>query len=75
MKATLTFRRFRRKLVLGFRKDEDLRNALDGAKWKEVVYEFDQFLRTEDKYGSKENAYEYREMLRDMISGSNLNLE
>lgn len=54
---------------------EEAQDAMNGTTWKAVVWDFDQFLRSEYKYNQNEAAYEIREKLREMINDYNLNLE
>jgi DNA-directed RNA polymerase subunit F len=60
---------------------DDIRDALDGYKWRMVAWELDQFLRSEIKYNEKLSSIEYefaektREELRNIINEFNLNLE
>lgn len=59
---------------------DDIRDALDGFKWRMVAWELDEFLRTEMKYNEKltQSDYEFaekiREELRERISSYNLSL-
>ena len=59
---------------------DDIRDALDGFKWRMVAWELDEFLRTEMKYNEKLSSIEYefaekiREELRERISSYNLSL-
>lgn len=60
---------------------DDIRNALDGYKWRMIAWELDQFLRSEMKYNEKLSSLEYefaekiRNELRERINEFNLNLE
>ena len=60
---------------------EDIRDALNGFKWRMVACELDEFLRNEIKYNDKltQSEYEFaekiREELRERISNYNLSLE
>lgn len=67
---------------------QDARTALDGWKWKMIVWDLDQLLRSTTKHGvslldSKkeasseevEIAYKIRDQIREMLSNSGLNLE
>jgi hypothetical protein len=60
---------------------EDIRDALDGYKWRMVAWELDEFLRSEMKYNEKLSNLEYefaektREELRERINSYNLSLE
>ena len=76
MKTILKFRK--RKLsnvFLIFREKDELQDALDGSKWKDLVWELDQMLRSESKHGGVEKAYNYRDKLREMMNDRNLTLE
>ena len=66
----------------------DARVALDGHKWKNAMWELDQKLRQTTKYGKsvihsesqapefeQDIAEKYREMIREVLSDYNLNLE
>jgi hypothetical protein len=59
---------------------EDIRDALDGFKWRMVACDLDEFLRREMKYNEKLSQSEYefaektREELRGIISNYNLSL-
>jgi hypothetical protein len=69
----------------GFEEKEELRNALDGDKWKGAVWELDQELRKITKYGfvgqreateqERESAEMLRQELRRVLEEWNLNLE
>ena len=74
MKITLEFD--------GTEEQEEVRTALDGWKWKLVVWDLDQELRSKSKYASDkddpnviEAYYKLREELRDILNSYNLNLE
>ena len=67
---------------------QDAKTALDGWKWKMIVWDLDQLLRSTTKHGvslldSKkeasseevEIAYKIRDQIREMLSDSGLNLE
>ena len=67
---------------------QDARVALDGHKWKSVMWELDQKLRQTTKYGvsvihsesqapefEQDIAEKYREIIREILSDYNLNLE
>jgi hypothetical protein len=70
-------------IILKFKEDEfeDARTALDGWKWKSVVWDLDQHLRSEIKYNEKlstetDEAYQaIREKIREILHDSNLNIE
>ena len=66
----------------------DARVALDGHKWKNAMWELDQKLRQTTKYGvsvihsesqapefEQDIAEKYREIIREVLSDYNLNLE
>jgi hypothetical protein len=59
---------------------DDIKDALDGYKWRMIAWELDEFLRTEMKYNEKLSNLEYefaektREELRERISSYNLSL-
>jgi hypothetical protein len=73
------------KAILEFDDEQDLRDAIDGWKWKSVVWELDQDLRGIVKhgyFGSREATEAEIEMadycrtkLRELISDDGLNLE
>jgi hypothetical protein len=61
---------------------DDIRLALDGWKWKSVVWDIDQYLRNKIKYNEDSLSSEtidelekVREELSDIISSSQLFLE
>jgi hypothetical protein len=67
---------------------QDARTALDGWKWKMIVWDLDKLLRSTTKHGvslldSKkeasseevEIAYKIRDQIREMLNDSGLNLE
>ena len=60
---------------------EYLRDSLDGYKWKQTVYEIDQYLRNELKYNEKLSNFEYefaektREQIREILKDYSLNLD
>ena len=69
----------------GNEENEELRTALDGHKWKGIVWDLDQELRKITKYGfvgqreatdqERESAEMLREELRRLLAEWNLNLE
>ena len=73
------------KAILEFDDEQDLRDAIDGWKWKSVVWELDQDLRGIVKhgyFGSREATEAEIEMadycrtkLRELISDDGLNLD
>ena len=40
-----------------------------------VLWDMDQYLRTQYKYADKEEAFEYREKLRELLSERNIDLD
>jgi hypothetical protein len=72
------------KIVLefdGIEEEEDARTALDGYKWKQSMWELDQWLRSQTKYAPdsmSDDMYkafeECREKLREMVYDNNLSL-
>jgi hypothetical protein len=40
-----------------------------------VLYEYDQHLRSEYKYGDKEEAYDYREKFIEFLNERNIDLD
>jgi len=60
---------------------DDIKDALDGYKWKLTVYEIDQYLRNELKYNEKLSNLEYefaektREQIREILKDYSLNLD
>jgi hypothetical protein len=40
-----------------------------------VLWEYDQHLRSEYKYGDKEDAYDYREKFREFLNERNIDLD
>ena len=79
------------KIILEFdsvEESQDARVALDAMKWKNAMWELDQKLRQTTKYGvsaihsqseapefEQDIAEKYREMIREILSQYNLNLE
>jgi hypothetical protein len=73
------------KAILEFDDEQDLRDAIDGWKWKSVIWELDQDLRGIVKhgyFGSREATEAEIEMadycrtkLRELISDDGLNLD
>lgn len=72
----------------GTEEQDDLRVALDGYKWKNVMWELDQLLRKTTKYGTsqlagtesatgieQDVAAATRESIRDILNKWNLNLD
>jgi hypothetical protein len=72
------------KATLHFDDPEDLQDALDGWKWKDVVFILDQDLRSIVKHGHIGNreateqeieaADKLRSKLRELVNDNNLNL-
>jgi hypothetical protein len=60
---------------------EDIRTALDGYKYKLVLWDLDQYLRAEVKYNEKlsPEVYEYydklREKMRELLFDYNISIE
>ncbi len=79
------------KIIIEFdsiEESQDARVALDAMKWKMAIWDLDQSLRGTTKYGasaldkSKEAtdkemdiAKKYRDILREILNGYNLNFE
>ncbi len=65
------------KTVLIFGDDEsDARQAaIDGAAWKAVCWDLDQWLRGQVKYSGKEDLDAARTALNDLIRDAGLNLD
>lgn len=66
------------KAILEFNLDDEvdasnyeLMNA--ATKLQLVIWEYDQKLRSMYKYENKEEAYEFRQMLREMLIDKNIN--
>jgi hypothetical protein len=59
----------------------EIKDALDGYKWRGAVWEIDQFLRGELKYGQnvpedvRESYEKLREKIRDILHAAELTLE
>ena len=67
MKATLEF---------NLPEDQDDFNyATNGFNYYMALVEMDQWLRSEYKYNGKEEMYEVREKLREIISDNNVKIE
>jgi hypothetical protein len=68
---------------------QEARTALDGGKWKALVWDLDQKLRNTTKYGASVVAYgdkpateveimiaeQYREIIQELINDYGLNLD
>ena len=78
------------KIILEFDGTEEAgeaQNAIDGSKWKAVVWALDQKLRATTKYGAiaidksdaseieQQIAEKYRETIREIVQRYSLNLE
>ena len=79
------------KIILEFdgtEEADEAQNAIDGSKWKAVVWELDQKLRATTKYGNPiisedsdaneieiDIANKLREMIREIVQSYSLNLE
>lgn len=74
MKAILTFRRFRRRITL-IVKGDDIQASIDGAKWKSLAWEFDQYLRSEYKYADNDAAGLIRDRMHEIAHDMNLTIE
>lgn len=69
----------------GNEENEELRTALDGYKWKGIIWDLDQELRKITKYGfvgqreateqERESAERLREEIRRLLEEWNLNLD
>lgn len=72
------------KVILEFdsvEEQEDIRSAIDGYKWKLVVWDIDQHLRSIVKYGEYDSTAEQRDLaeklreeIREIMGGYGLNL-
>ena len=69
------------KATLIYEDEEELRTALDGAKWKYSFWELKQFIRTELKYNDNLTAEQYEayeainEQITDILINNNLNFD
>ena len=78
------------KIILEFdgtEEADEAQNAIDGSKWKAVVWALDQKLRATTKYGAsaidksdaseieQQIAEKYRETIREIVQRYSLNLE
>jgi hypothetical protein len=73
------------KATLEFNDDQELRDAIDGWKWKNAMWKLDQEMRSIIKHGNFGNQEataaqiqmtEYwRQMLRELVSDDGLNIE
>jgi hypothetical protein len=71
----------------GMEEADEAQNALNGSKWKAVVWALDQKLRATTKYGAsaisksdaseieQEIAEKYRETIREIVQRYSLNLD
>jgi hypothetical protein len=73
------------KATLEFDDEQELRDAIDGWKWKNAMWELDQLMRTVTKHGyyngrvATEGELDitdhWRTKLRELINNDGLNLE
>lgn len=73
------------KAVLEFDDEQELRDAIDGFKWRMIAWELDQAMRSVTKHGYYENREateeelditdHWRKKLRELINNDGLNLE
>jgi hypothetical protein len=64
------------KLIFNLPEDQDDFNyATNGFNYYMALMEFDQWLRAEYKYNGKEDMYEVREKLREIILDNNVKIE
>jgi hypothetical protein len=64
------------KLIFNLPEDqEDFNYATNGFKYYMALVEMDEWLRAEYKYNDKEEMYEVREKLRQIISENNVKLD
>ena len=54
---------------------DDFNYANNGFKYYMALVEMDEWLRTEYKYNGKEEMYEVREKLREIILSNNVNID
>ena len=54
---------------------EDFNYATNGFNYYHALYEMDQWLRSEYKYNGKEEMYEVRNKLREIILENNVKIE
>lgn len=54
---------------------EDFNHATNGFNYYMALVEMDQWLRSEYKYNGREEMYEVREMLREIISENNVKID
>ncbi len=53
---------------------EEFRNACDGSTWKAIIWDFDQWLRTQIKHGDREDLQEVRDRLNEFEEGNGVKL-
>ena len=77
------------KIIIEFAEDEinDARVAIDGHKYKQLIWELDQKLRSVHKYGAAlegsgeateaemDVCYRLRDIIREMLQDDNLTIE
>jgi len=77
------------KIIIEFAEDEinDARVAIDGHKYKQLIWELDQKLRSVHKYGATlegngeateaemDVCYRLRDIIREMLQDDNLTIE
>lgn len=79
------------KIILEFdstSEQQEAEDSLNGSKWKNIIWQLDQKLRETTKYGKSvitpnveasdtefEIAEKYREILREIIADSKLNID
>jgi hypothetical protein len=73
------------KATIEFHDEQELRDAIDGWKWKSAMWKLDQEMRSIIKhgnFGSKEATDEqiqmteyWRQMLRELVSDNGLDIE
>ena len=77
------------KIIIEFAEDEinDARIAIDGHKYKQLIWELDQKLRSVHKYGAAlegsgeateaemDVCYRLRDIIREMLQDDNLTIE
>jgi len=52
-----------------------IREALKVSSYSSVLWEFDQWLRSEVKYNENEDAQKYRDKLREFMNENNISLD
>lgn len=53
----------------------EFERAIRGKDMAMLLWEYDQHLRSEYKYGEKEEAYAFREKLREMMTEAGIDLD